>query len=360
MKYIFIIQGDGRGHLTQAIALADMLRRNGHEIQEVLIGKSKIREIPDFFYEKIGAKIRSYETPSFVFKKDKKHIHLLKTLLYNVNPKRLRKYKKSIEMINERIKQNNPDIVVNFYEILAGLTHLRFSFDIPFINIGHQYLIKHPDYTHAKESGQKLMFYRLHTLLSGIGASKTLALSFYPMKECISEKIVVVPPLLRKEVLELTPIEGNFILGYMLNQGYEEEVKSWHKKNPQTELNFFWDKEGVPNELTVDSSLMLHTLNDEKFLNYMSRCKGYITTAGFESVCEAYYLNKPIMLIPVHIEQEINAADALSCGIGVVADKFDISILLSHIETKKSDNTGFKKWVDSAEDIFLRHLTSPV
>lgn len=358
MKYLFIVQGDGRGHLTQAIALSDMLRRNGHEVVEVLAGKSKAREIPDFFFEKIGAKVRSFDTPSFIFRKNKKHIHPLKTLIYNINPKRLRKYKKSIEMINRRIKKNNPDVVINFYEILAGLSHLRFSLDVPFINIGHQYLIKHPLYTHGKGDGQGMMLYRLFTLLSGIGAAKTLALSFYPLKDHVSERIIVVPPLLRKEILSLNPTDGNYILGYLLNEGYEEEVREWHKKNPDIELNFFWDKEGVPRELVVDSSLMLHKLDDQKFLNFMSRCKGYVTTAGFESVCEAFYLNKPAMLIPAHLEQEVNAADAASIGAGIVADKFDISLLLDYIETRDSDNTSFKKWVDSAEEVFLHQLTS--
>jgi hypothetical protein len=31
-KFLFIIQGEGRGHLTQAISLAQLLRDNGHEV----------------------------------------------------------------------------------------------------------------------------------------------------------------------------------------------------------------------------------------------------------------------------------------------------------------------------------------
>ena len=83
MRYLFIVQGDGRGHMTQAIALSDILRRNGHEVVEVLVGKSKVRVIPDFFYQKIGAKVRTFDTLSFVFKIDKKRIEFLKTLIFN-------------------------------------------------------------------------------------------------------------------------------------------------------------------------------------------------------------------------------------------------------------------------------------
>ena len=51
MKYLFIVQGEGRGHLTQAISLSQMLRRHGHEVVEVLVGKSSNREIPAFFLD---------------------------------------------------------------------------------------------------------------------------------------------------------------------------------------------------------------------------------------------------------------------------------------------------------------------
>ena len=37
MKVLFIVQGEGRGHLTQAIAMERLLRRNGHEVAEVLV-----------------------------------------------------------------------------------------------------------------------------------------------------------------------------------------------------------------------------------------------------------------------------------------------------------------------------------
>ena len=40
MKFLFIVQGEGRGHFTHAITLEDMLLRNGHQVVELLVGKS--------------------------------------------------------------------------------------------------------------------------------------------------------------------------------------------------------------------------------------------------------------------------------------------------------------------------------
>lgn len=54
MKVLFIVQGEGRGHLTQAITLEEILRRNGHEVVEVLVGKSNTRRLPGFFNQHTG------------------------------------------------------------------------------------------------------------------------------------------------------------------------------------------------------------------------------------------------------------------------------------------------------------------
>jgi len=244
----------------------------------------------------------------------------------------------------------------------AHRVELRFRTDIPFVNIAHQYLLRHPDYRHGTGDAQSLLVLRLHTLLTGIGATKLLALSFYPMKSCARERIVVVPPLLRREVLDLQATEGDYILGYMLNQGFENEVRRWHDAHPDVRLHFFWDKRDAPAELRVDDTLTLHRIDDEQFLHYMAGCRGYITTAGFESVCEALYLNKPVMLIPAHLEQEINAADASSIpGAATTGDSFDLSRLLDFMQTPRTfDHDTFRRWLLSAEETFIRELTSVV
>lgn len=360
MKYLFIVQGEGRGHLTQAVALSGMLRENGHQVVEVLVGMSKNREVPLFFHEKIGTKIRTFDSPSFSFDKEKKHINLAKTIFLNIQVNRLKKFKKSIETIHRRIQKTKPDVVINFYEVLAGLANLRFREEVPFVNIAHQFLIKHPDFAHGKGEEQGMMFLRLHALLCSIGATKTLALSLYPLKDVYRERMAVVPPLLRKEVLRLTPADNDFILGYMLNDGYADEVKEWHKKNPDIKLHFFWDKKDAPKELKIDATLSFHSIDDQKFLEYMALCGGYITTAGFESVCEAHYLGKAIMMIPAHIEQEVNAADAVAHYCGIEGNRFDLGRLLDYMRQRPPADDKFRAWVDSAEEIFIRHLTTLV
>ena len=46
LRALFIVQGEGRGHMTQALALASMLRRAGHSICKTVVSKGGDSEVP--------------------------------------------------------------------------------------------------------------------------------------------------------------------------------------------------------------------------------------------------------------------------------------------------------------------------
>ena len=91
----------------------------------------------------------------------------------------------------------------------------------------------------------------------------------------------------------------------------------------------------------------------------MAGCKAYASTAGFESVCEAMYLGKPLMMVPAHIEQECNAYDAMQSGAGISDDSFNLDRLLQFAETYRPD-PNFRNWAESAESIIVNELESLV
>ena len=141
MKMLFIIQGEGRGHLTQALSLRQKLADEGHQVVGVLVGKSPARRIPDFFMEKINAPVYSFESPNFLPTAKNKQVNLLKSIGYNVL--RLHKYTASIHYINRMIKETGADVVVNFYELLTGLTYLFCRPKAMMVCIAHQLSLIH-------------------------------------------------------------------------------------------------------------------------------------------------------------------------------------------------------------------------
>lgn len=341
MKVLFTVQGEGRGHLTQAITLERALRKDGHEVVEVLVGKSKSRKLPDFFKKKIHAPIKQFESPNFLPTAANKRSKVARSVAYNMM--RMPRYARSIRFLHKRIKESGADVVVNFYELLTGLTYLLYSPDVPQVSIGHQYMFLHSDYKFPRISRVSLVSLRFFTLVTCLGAKERLALSFREMADDEGRRVKVVPPLLRTDILESHAGHGDYLHGYMVNAGFGDSVIKWHRKHRDIPLNFFWDKKGVGETVKVDDTLTFNYIDDNKFIKSMANCKAYATTAGFESVCEAMYLGKPIMMVPAHIEQDCNAYDACLCGAGIVSRDFDIDRLLEFAESYRPDNS-FVRW----------------
>lgn len=353
MKYLFIVQGEGRGHLTQAMTLEKMLERHGHQVVGMLVGKSKSRHLPDFFINGVHAPVYQFLSINFLPSAANRKPNMVKSIAYNIAV--APKYIRSMNYIRKTIASCGADVVINFYELLTGLTYMLFRVPVPQICIGHQYLFLHKDFNMPDNVFGGYGMLKFFTRVTAIGANKYLALSFRRMKDLPQQKLRVVPPLLRKEVLETVPVKGDYIHGYMLNSGFADDVTTWHKEHPEVKLRFFWDRETEKPLTIIDDTLSFHTLDDAEFLKQMTGCYAYASTAGFESVCEAMLLEKPILMVPSHIEQECNAFDAMKSGAGVSADKFDLGLLLDFAKNFTPDHE-FSKWARSAETIILGEL----
>ncbi len=358
MKFLFLVQGEGRGHMTQAIELAKILVRNGHEVVHTFIGKSQRRKIPEYFYEQIPSSIDALQSPNFILDKDNKSLNLWKSITYN--SKYLGTYKKSLDTIHQVVKKSNPDVMVNFYDFLGGF---YFKFYRPrkvrHVCIGRQFLTLHPKYIFEPDREVEKKLFLLNNRLTSQQCDKYLALSFRPYEPMKFEKMVVVPPLLKEETKTSTPQKEAFILGYMVNDGYAEEIVEQHKNFPDQEMHCFWDRKNMPNTHSPHGNLTFHQIDNKLFTEYMRRCKGYISTAGFESICEAMFLEKPTLMIPVEgqYEQACNAIDGEITGAGKRAETFDIALLMETISHYKT-NKAFKSWVGRAESIFIDELTN--
>lgn len=356
MRFLFIVQGEGRGHLTQALSLAAMLRRHGHEITGVLVGRSPQRVLPDFFRARIGAPVVEFEAPRFAFDRSNRSVSMLRTLLGNLRPGSLARFRRSARIIREQIAAQHPDRIVNFYELLSSLTVRLYGIRIPMTGIAHQFLLGHRAYPYARNTGVEGFLLRLHARMTACGCAQLLGLSFRPMDDDTRRHIRVVPPLLRRDALSGSVSDEGFVLGYMVNNGFAAELRQWCAGHPQWRVHLFWDRFSAPQTLPAEGGLVFHRLDDAEFLDRMHRCRGYVTTAGFESVCEAMYLGKPMMLIPAHIEQRINAADAAAAGAGIVAGRFDLGRFTDYLGHRHPPVAGFREWVDSAEERFIRLL----
>jgi len=347
--------------MTQAMVLSEILTRNGHEVVYTFVGQSARREIPQYFYEKIPSEIEGLRSPNFVLDKANKSLKLWKSIIFNAGLlPTFRKSLKRIHEIHEKVLETKPDALVNFYDFLGGF-YFRFynPTSVKHICIGRHFLTHHPEYPFAPGRFFEKKLFLLNTALTGQRCAKFLALSFREYDPPRIKNLVVMPPLMKEEILKSSRTHEDFILGYMVNDGYAEELINWHLNNKSVNIHCFWDRKDMPKAHTPHENITFHQLDNVLFNEMMLRCKGYITTAGFESICEAMYLQKPVMMIPVasQYEQACNAFDAVRSGAGVQSDTFNVTILIDSMR-RYIPNSNFCQWAAKTESRFLDELTN--
>jgi uncharacterized protein (TIGR00661 family) len=364
-RFIFTVQGEGRGHLTQAISLTQMARDAGHEVVGYAVGSFQGRKIPAFFAQFIGdTPLIQYESPSINYGKGKS-VQLGKTALQAFT--KFGTYWKSATQLGEFIEELQPDGIINFYESITGLYNLKTGSKMPCMSIGHQYLLLSEHFESIPEKALDRFLLNVNTKITAIGSRKLLGLSFRAMPNDPKRNIITVPPLLRQEVKSIQSQTGERWLAYLTHYRLADEIMAWSAQNPEVQMDCFWDNPTRKTKYQYSESLTFHPIDAEKYLTKMTTCAGLISTAGFESVAEAMYLGKPVMMVPVpnHIEQMINAHDGELSGAGVQARSFDLSLFKDYLPKHESVQDTFQHWVAQANfayqmtDLIRKPLAKP-
>ena len=342
--------------MTQALAVHRNLSRWGHELVGVAAGRHNDRSLPGYFANGFDVPVTLLESPGFDFR-GSRSIDLPGTLVSTVQ--RAPAYRESMAQLRALVRDTGPDLVINFFEPLTGLVQLIKRLPVPVLAIAHQHMIEHPEY--VRRPGGTIDRTGLSWFAGLVGTrSWKLALSLTPAGDLPGRRLLVGPPLLRAELFDLVPARGNYVLAYVVNHGYSEEIRAWHRLNPQVPLHCFYDRPDAPEEEVVDPTLTFHRLDGKKFMQMMAGCRALVTTAGFESICEAAWLGKPVLAVPVqhHAEQMLNALDVVQAGFGIADSTFRLDRLAELPD--QLDNSRFRAWVSRSDEVLQRALLRSV
>jgi uncharacterized protein (TIGR00661 family) len=343
--------------MTQAIAVKEMVEKAGHQVTKVVLGLGPHRPAAPFFASAMKMPVSTISTPDFACKNNRQ-VNMAASLAGVA--RNIPAYWRGLRALQAAVRESQPDVIINFFEPLTGIYALTCRNRPPVVAVAHQFMNGHPSYVRAP--GRRLQQFGLKWYIRLVGAASTrIALSLYEAPDLPEKNLFAAPPILRRQLFELQPNpNGNFVLVYLLNHGYAAQIMDWHKKNPQTALHCFYDKPDAPPEFRHDDTLTFHRLDGEKFLRLMAECKYVACTAGFESLAEAAWLGKPLFLVPVenHIEQEINAIDAVRSAIGIADTSFNLD-RLSELPDRL-DNSKYRAWLNRADSVLLQTLDRAV
>lgn len=338
--------------MTQALALGTFLRQAGHELDRVLIGTSPYRTIPDYFRQGIDAPLETFAAPTQVPDRSARGVSVGATAGDAL--RRFPAFLRSGWRIHARTR--DADVVVNFLDLVGGLSRVLFRTRSPAVAVAHNYVFLHPALGHAPGAPHGRGAVLAYTRATAGGAGRIAALSFGPLPEGHGGRLVVVPPLLRPGLDAMRPRADGYLLAYALNAGYGAELASWHRRNPDVTVHCYVDGGARALGTEPGEGFHAHALDETSFLRHLEGCRAYVGSAGFESICEAFYLGKPALVVPTagQLEQTLNAWDAERVGVARAGAYDDLDSFWGAPPVPAPEAVAdFRTWVSRAPELLV-------
>jgi uncharacterized protein (TIGR00661 family) len=170
---------------------------------------------------------------------------------------------------------------------------------------------------------------------------------------------VIAPPLLRPQLTELSLRDDGHLLAYALNAGYADHLVEWHRRRKNVTVHCYVDGGPAALRSTPAEGFHAHALSADAFLRHLASCRAYVGSAGFESVCEAFYLGKAALIVPTEgqLEQTLNAWDARRAGAAVSGSYGDLDSFWAKPPVPSGDAIReFRGWVARAPETLVHAI----
>lgn len=338
--------------MTQALALALFLRSAGHEVTRVLLGTNPYRSVPEYFADQVGAPLETFDAPTQVPDRRGRGASAVGTVADVL--RRTPRFLRSIRRIREATA--DADVVVNFLDLMGGLSRVLPGVAAPRISVAHNYVFLHPAMAGLPGPALTRRAVMTYVRATAVGSSTRIALSFGPLAEPDPAGLEVAPPLLRPGLDDLAVTDGGYLLAYALNPGYGSLLARWHRRHPGMEVHCYVDGGRAALAEPPAEGFTAHALHDGAFLEHLAGCRAYVGSAGFESICEAFHLGKPVLAVPTvgHYEQTLNGWDAERIGAARMGSYDDLDAFWQDPPVpSQAAVRDFRSWVARAPDMIV-------
>lgn len=288
-KIIYGVSGQGFGHSTRSREVLKYLTNAGHQVLVLTYDQALFFLQKDFDILEIPGVGLSYKNNKLVYWRT----------IYK-NARQLVKQSRHWDKIMKRVNEFEPDLFITDFEPLTAiLAKLK---NLPLISIDNQHQLTNTKISVTKKYRKDLLADKLVIKSMVWGAKYYLVTTFFPTP-LVKKNTFLFPPLLRQEILDLTPTRGDYFLVYQ-NSDFSHIVSVIKKFKNYRFVVFGTSNVGQDGNIeykSYDSS--------DQWLKYLAGCRAVIGTSGLSLITESLQLGKPYLAIPVkrQIEQVINA-----------------------------------------------------
>lgn len=319
---LYGVNGEGSGHWTRSKEVIDHLLESGHKVNVVSSGRASAN-LKNFF------EVEDVFGFGFRFTRDK--VDEFATFINNFDafPKGARSVKKAADLIKEK----DIDLVITDFEPISYLAS-KFR-RVPVISIDNQHFITNTDALLPGGHRVKMDFMKTVVDIMIPNADAYIALSFFEANPK-DDKTIVASPIVRREVFNIKPSEGDYILIY-LTHGFDKIAEILR---PIRYKFIFYGA----NEDRQEGNICFKKFSQENFLSDLAGSRGVLATAGFSLISESLYWGKPYFAWPVRnqFEQIFNAYHIDRLGYGKYRTQMDSDAIeaflfnLDHYKTNLS------------------------
>ena len=297
-RIVYGVSGEGSGHSSRAREIGAHLQDQGHDLWLVSYDRG---------FRNLSGDFRVFETEGLCIASEDNRVSIVKTFTENL--KRLPEGHRRLQDLRRTLFHHfQPDCVITDFEPMTA--YLAHHYEIPLITIDNQHRMRYMDYEcpSALEYDSQVTKNIIRAMIPRPDVSLVITFFFGAMS---NDRTFLFPPILRREVLELTPADGDHVLVYVTS-GFESLLVQLAEFTRERFVVYGYDRSDQEGPLTFKP------FSKDGFLHDLATAKAVIATAGFTLISEALYLRKPYLALPMQgqFEQQLNALQLSNLGYG--------------------------------------------
>lgn len=326
-RIVYSINGDGMGHATRSVALIKELRKK-HDIL-VIAGSSRIYP----YIKKMHPKVKMYEGIRITYKDNTvDDYETLKKYIMWIT----KKSPSSVKKIYKIMKSYKPDVLLTDFE--GTTSYVANILNIPIVCICNIHAMTKLKYMVPKKYLRTSTKAKIVIKTVFPKADYHLITTFFYLPKK-SSNVFLFPPILRREIYEMKPTIGDYILVYQTSNTNKKLIETL-KKTKENFIVYGFDTD------RKDSNITFRKFNYDVWLNDLSNCKAVISNGGYSLISEAVSLHKPVLSIPIkgQFEQILNALYVKRLGYGEMHETVDVKKIMNFVKNLKKYESKLKNF----------------
>jgi uncharacterized protein (TIGR00661 family) len=290
------VMGDARGHVNRALAVAQELRQ--HDF--LFVGGGRVQALRSLGYP-------LEPVPMLATHYSDNRVDLIRTIVCGVQ--NLRRSHGTIDRLARVVADFNPDLVMVDYEFHLQVVARKLQ--LPCLSLDNQHFLTK---CRVALPPGRLMSRLLYLLpLCGLYsmADRYWITSFFQLPPKDPTTTEVFPALLRRDLMRLTPVEGDHVLVYHTSPAFRRWLPVLEKTGRRCVVYGMGTRGST-------SRVLFRGESQQEFWRDLAGCRYVICNGSQNVIAEALHLRKPVLAIPIEnaYEQFFNAhmLTVLGCG----------------------------------------------